>query len=187
MFDRTPDRCDAGRGPALVAGSECGHDSLMDVDSSGSLVVVRGRQDPEAVECLLRSLPDWFGIEASLLEYVEDARTKPTFLAVDSPSGEVLGALLVTTHSRESAEIHLLAVLPDHHRQGIGRTLVAAFEADMAAAGVRVVQVKTLGPSHADEAYGKTLSFYQALGYIPLEELQGIWAENPCLILVKPL
>ncbi len=26
-------------------------------------------------------------------------------------------------------------------------------------------------------------SFYLAMGYIPLEELQGIWAENPCLIL----
>jgi hypothetical protein len=25
------------------------------------------------------------------------------------------------------------------------------------------------------------------MGYIPLEELHVIWAENPCLILVKPL
>ena len=57
----------------------------------------------------------------------------------------------------------------------------------MAAAGVRVLQVKTLGPSRPDAGYSKTLSFYVAMGYIPLEELQGIWPENPCLILVKPL
>ncbi len=155
----------------------------MDLNDSGKVEVVAGRQDPVAVERLLRSLPDWFGIEESLQGYVEDARTKRTYLAVDSASGEVLGALLETTHSAESAEIHLLAVSPNHHRQGIGRALVAAFEADMVAAGARVLQVKTLGPSQADESYGRTLSFYLAMGYIPLEELQGIWAENPCLIL----
>lgn len=146
-----------------------------------------GRQEPDAVERLLRSLPDWFGIEESLREYVEDARTKPTYLAVETRSGEVVGALLVTMHNPESAEIHLLAVSPDHHRQGIGRVLVTAFETEMAAAGVRVLQVKTLGPSRPDAGYSKTLSFYVAMGYIPLEELQGIWPENPCLILVKPL
>jgi len=159
----------------------------MDLNGSGSVEVVIGRQDPDAVERLLRSLPDWFGIEESLLEYVEDARTKPTYLAVESRSGEVVGALLVTTHNPESAEIHLLAVSPEHHRRGIGRVLISTFEADMSSAGVRVLQVKTLGPSRPDEAYGKTLRFYLAMGYIPLEELHGLWAENPCLILVKAL
>jgi ribosomal protein S18 acetylase RimI-like enzyme len=149
--------------------------------------VVKGRQDPAAIERLLRALPDWFGIEESVQEYVEDARTKPTYLAVDVSSGEVLGVLVVTSHNPQSAEVHLLAVAPDHHRQGIGRTLVTAFEADMAAAGVRVLQVKTQGPSRPDEGYDKTLRFYLAMGYIPLEEIHGLWAENPCLILVKPL
>jgi len=106
---------------------------------------------------------------------------------VSSDSGEVLGVLLVTMHSADSAEIHLLAVAPDHHRQGIGRILVTAFEADMAAAEARVLQVKTLGPSRPDEAYGRTLRFYKAMGYIPLEEIHGLWGDNPCLILVKAL
>ena len=159
----------------------------MDANGSDSVDVVTDRQDPDAVERLLRSLPDWFGIEESLKEYVEDARSKPTYLAVDPPSNEVLGALLVTQHNRESAEIHLLAVSPDHHRQGIGRILVTAFEADMADAGAKVLQVKTLGPSRPDEAYGRTLRFYKAMGYIPLEEIHGLWGDNPCLILVKAL
>ncbi|MCJ7832224.1 MAG: GNAT family N-acetyltransferase [Actinobacteria bacterium] len=159
----------------------------MDHLSSGSIEVVAGRQDPDAVERLLRSLPDWFGIEDSLQEYVVDARTKPTYLAVEPRSREVVGALLVTMHNPESAEIHLLAVSPQHHREGIGRRLVSSFESDMSAAGVRVLQVKTLGPSRGDEAYSKTLSFYVAMGYVPLEELHGIWPDNPCLILVKAL
>lgn len=146
-----------------------------------------GRQDPAAIERLLRALPDWFGIEESLQEYVADAQTKPTYLAVEPGTGEVLGALLATVHNPGSAEIHLMAVAPEHHREGVGRALVGAFEADMAASGVRVLQVKTQGPSRPDEGYAKTLQFYLAMGYIPLEEIVGLWAENPCLILVKPL
>lgn len=166
---------------------EIRHDARMASLESGPVVIVTGRQDANAVESLLRSLPDWFGIEESLQAYVEDARTKPTYLAVNQKSGDVLGALLVTTHNPASAEIHLLAVSPDHHRRGIGRALVRGFETDMAAAGTRLLQVKTLGPSEPDEAYSRTLRFYVAMGYIPLEELKGLWPENPCLILVKPL
>ncbi len=138
----------------------------MDLNDSGKVEVVAGRQDPVAVERLLRSLPDWFRIKESLQGYVEDARRK-RHLAVDSASGEVLGALLETTHSAESAEIHLLAVSPNHHRQGIGRALVAAFEADMVAAGVRVLQVNFLGPSQADESYGRTLQLLPSDGVYP--------------------
>ena len=159
----------------------------VELRASGSVEIVSGRQDPHAVEHLLRALPDWFGIQESVQEYVEDARAKPTYLAVDDSSGDVLGALVATAHNPLSAEIHLLAVAPDHHRQGIGRALVMAFETDMAAAGVRVLQVKTQGPSRPDEGYDKTLRFYVAMGYIPLEELHGFWAESPCLILIKPL
>ena len=145
------------------------------------------RSDPNAVERLLRALPDWFGIEQSLREYVEDARTKPTYLAVDSATTEVRGALLVTRHFPESAEMHVLAVDPGHHRRGIGAGLVGRFEADMRADGVRLLAVKTRGPSIPDESYAKTLAFYLAMGYLPLEELDGYWPEDPCLILVKPL
>jgi hypothetical protein len=41
------------------------------------------------------------------LEYVADARTKPTYLAVDPSSSQVVGALLFTEHDEKSAEIHL--------------------------------------------------------------------------------
>ena len=163
------------------------HHVGMEHADSSSIEIVRGRHDPEAIERLLRALPDWFGIEESLSEYVEEARSKPTYLAIDGSGGAVVGALLATTHNPLSAEMHLLAVAPEHHRRGVGRALVMAFEADMAASGVRLLQVKTQGPSRPDEGYEKTLTFYLAMGYIPLEELQGIWAENPCLILVKPL
>ena len=34
-------------------------------------------------ENILRSLPDWFGIEESLVQYVKDANTMPTMFAKD--------------------------------------------------------------------------------------------------------
>ncbi len=145
------------------------------------------RSDPSAVERLLRSLPDWFGIEHAVRQYVEDARTKPTYLAVDNDTSEVIGALLITRHFPESAEMHLLAVDPAQHRRGIGSALARQFEDDMRADGARLLEVKSLGPSLPDESYGRTLAFYRAIGYLPLEELLAFWDEEPCLILVKPL
>jgi ribosomal protein S18 acetylase RimI-like enzyme len=152
-----------------------------------SFRVHSGRQDPAAVERLLRALPDWFGIEESLQEYVRDAETKPTYLAVADTTSDVLGALLVTRHNPDSAEIHLLAVDPEYHRRGVGRALVEAVETDLAPDRVRLLHVKTRGPSDPDEHYDRTLAFYLAMGFIPLEELIGFWPGDPCLILVKPL
>ena len=47
--------------------------------------------------------------------------------------------------------------------------------------------MKTLGPSHLDPGYERTRCFYEAQGFVPLEELHDLWDENPCLLLVKRL
>ena len=80
-----------------------------------------------------------------------------------------------------------MAVDPAHHRTGVGRRLVAAAEGELAADGVRLLQVKTLGPSDPDPSYRGTRGFYEAMGFAPLEELPDLWPGNPCLILVKTL
>lgn len=142
-------------------------------------------RDPAAVERLLRELPEWFGIESATARYVEDARRLPTLLARDGD--EVVGALLIVRHFPTAAEIHLMAVSRARHRGGIGRALVEAAEARMAADGVTVMSVKTLGPSHPDPGYAATRRFYAAVGYRPVEELHDLWPGNPCLLMVKPL
>jgi len=79
-------------------------------------------------------------------------------------------------------------VLPDRHRRGIGRELVEAAAAQVAANGTRLLQVKTLGPSEPSADYARTRSFYEAVGFIGLEETTAFWGEaNPCLIMVKVL
>jgi len=117
--------------------------------------VTTGEQAPETVDRLLRSLPGWFGIESSIIEYVEAARETPTYLARAPGESPPVGVLLASRH--------------------------------FPAAGVQLLQVKTLGPSRPDPGYGRTRLFYEGVGFAPLEEITGLCPDNPCLIMVKVL
>jgi GNAT superfamily N-acetyltransferase len=157
-------------------------------------LVTSAGPDPAAVDRLLRLLPQWFGIESSIIEYVESARRLPTYLAWPAarPAGgqdlrRPLGVLLAARHFPCSAEIYLMAVDPAVHRSGIGRALVTALEADLIAEGVQFLQVKTLGPSRPDPGYERTRLFYASVGFLPLEEIGDLWPENPCLKMIKSL
>jgi GNAT superfamily N-acetyltransferase len=157
-------------------------------------LVTSGQQAPPTVERLLRSLPEWFGVESSVVDYVASAARLPTYLAwpageQDAPGAQrdAVGALLAARHFPAAAEIYLMAVDPAMHRCGVGRALVEALERDLARDGVRLLQVKTLGPSDSDTGYRRTRLFYQAMGFEPLEEITGLWPDNPCLIMVKTL
>lgn len=148
-----------------------------------------GEQAPDVVDALLRSLPEWFGIESSIVGYVESARDLPTYLAraAGDDGRPPVGVLLAARHFPGAAEIYLLAVDRSLHRGGVGRALVAALERDLIADGVSLLQVKTLGPSHPDPGYAMTRLFYEAMGFAPLEENHDLWPANPCLIMIKTL
>jgi GNAT superfamily N-acetyltransferase len=133
---------------------------------------------------ILGLLPDWFGIPEAVVGYVEFARSHPVTAALSE--GRVVGVLMLQRHTEASAEIHLMAVEPGLHRKGIGSALVDAAEQDLIADGVRLLEVKTLGPSYPDEHYARTRAFYAARGFLPMEELLDFWPGNPALILVKP-
>jgi coenzyme F420-0:L-glutamate ligase/coenzyme F420-1:gamma-L-glutamate ligase len=142
-------------------------------------------QDPaeraRIAETVLRDLPDWFGIEEATRRYIEDAATLPT-LAVEPD----IGFLCLKQHTPRAAEIYVMGVRRAQHRRGIGRALVAAAESWCRVRGVPYLHVKTLGPSRPDPGYDATRSFYEAVGFVALEELHGLWDENnPTLVLVK--
>lgn len=142
----------------------------------------------EQVERVLRTLPAWFGIESALQEYVADAARLPTLTALDSESGEVIGVLMLNQHFPHAAEVHVVGILPAWHRQGIGRLLQTHAEAWLRTRNVQYLQVKTVGPSSDDPNYAMTRRFYEAMGFVALEEIKTLWSErNPCLIMIKRL
>jgi GNAT superfamily N-acetyltransferase len=139
-----------------------------------------------AAERVLRALPQWFGMEDPIAGYIAAARRLPTFVASDGVRD--VGFLTLERHTDAAAEIHAMGVLPDAHRRGFGRALVDAAVDRCTDEGVRLLQVKTLGPSHPSPAYARTRAFYEALGFLPLEETTAHWGpENPCLVMVRVL
>ncbi len=137
-------------------------------------------------EPVLRSLPGWFGLEEANQHFLENIDQSPTFLALDK--NEVIGFLALKMHYPKAAEIYVMGVQPDYHRQGLGRAMLLLSENHLRKQGVDYLQVKTLSDSHFDEGYAKTRAFYLAMGFSPLEEFKTLWDEaNPALLLIKKL
>lgn len=151
-------------------------------------IIIKGPLLGKASECkpILHSLPEWFGIEESNAQYLADIDMLSTFLAfVDK---NPVGFLAAKQHNKYAAEIHIIGVFPDLHRNGIGRTLLTKTEEFLRQNGTEYLQVKTLSSSHPSEEYARTRAFYMGMGFRPLEEFKELWnEENPCLLMVKSL
>lgn len=133
----------------------------------------------------MRSLPDWFGIESAIRQYLGDIESRPTFVGIWGE--QITGFVVINIHNRYTAEIHIMGVLPQYHGRGVGRALVNYTESFCRLRGLEYLLVKTLGPSKQNKYYQRTRNFYLACGFRPLEELDGIWSDNPCLLMVKRL
>jgi GNAT superfamily N-acetyltransferase len=139
--------------------------------------------ESDVCERILRALPEWFGIESALVQYVGDAQRLPTWVA--ELDGRPAGFITLRQHFSRAAEIHCMAVVPELHRRGIGRALVEYVVAECRKLNVAYLQVKTLGPARPHEPYARTRAFYEALGFLPLEEFPKLWPGNPALLLVR--
>jgi ribosomal protein S18 acetylase RimI-like enzyme len=151
-------------------------------------MMIQGPLLKQAAVCepILRALPNWFGIESALQNYVAEIETLPTYVA--RVEGQVAGFLTIKQHTPYAAEVYVMGVSPQYRRQGLGRALVRAAETVLVGAGVEYLQVKTLSDSVEDESYAQTRAFYLAQGFRPLEEFKQLWdASNPCLLMVKYL
>jgi GNAT superfamily N-acetyltransferase len=153
-------RLGATGGPAVrLEGGDQGPEATLaafgaDRSSSGpdpALRIESGVARPEVVGSLLRELPEWFGIDEAIEEYVTRSAQLPTYTAV--LDGEPVGVLVLEHYSDRVTELYVLATARRLHRRGIGRALVAAAERDLARAGTTYVQVKTLGASHPSPEY----------------------------------
>lgn len=137
-------------------------------------------------ERVLRTLPRWFGIESSLLEYARATERLPTFVAREAATAPVVGFLSLERHFPESWEVNCIGVDAAWRQRGIGRLLHERAEAWLETQGAATLQVKTLAESHPSPEYAETRAFYERVGYLPLEVFPTLWAPHlPVLQLVK--
>lgn len=135
-------------------------------------------------EQIIRALPEWFGIESGILQYQQDVESLLTYVARLS-SGKSIGFLTLKFHNIYSAEIYVMGVLPEYHRQRIGSDLIAYAQAVVYQNGCEYLSVKTLGPSLPNSHYERTRLFYFKQGFRPIEEFHSIWTNAPCLLMIK--
>ena len=139
--------------------------------------------DAPTCDAIIAALPDWFGDEHGIRECAEAVRAQPGLVATVDDA--VAGFLTVTRPRPHVAEISWMAVHPSHRGQGHGRALVDALAHTLHDDGTRFLAVKTLSDRDPYPPYGETRAFYQAMGFLPLMDLD-IWGpENPALLLVR--
>ena len=138
----------------------------------------------EIVKDVLRNLPDWFGIEESLNQYIESAKNLDLWGA--KKDSEIIGFIAIGETSKYTCEINSMGVKSEFHRKGIGRKLVDIAENELKDK-YKLFQVKTVDEGRYIE-YDRTIAFYESVGFIRLEVFPTLWDEwNPCLVLVKPI
>ncbi|HOQ36080.1 MAG TPA: GNAT family N-acetyltransferase [Acetivibrio sp.] len=145
--------------------------------------------DPEEksgyAEKILRRLPEWFGNEEGLKDYIKGVRELPFFAAMDSNEGCV-GFFSVKQHYSHTGDIYVCGVLPEYQNKGIGKKLFSFAENYMKQNGCKYIIVKTLSEIANYEPYLRTQLFYKSVGFEPLITLNEMWdEENPCLIMIK--
>ena len=135
---------------------------------------------------VLRSLPNWFGIEESIVDYVNSAKEMPFFTVFDGENA--IGFVALKIHNKYTAEIYVMGILEKYHNQGIGKKIINTCEKYCKENNIEFLTVKTLAELREDENYRKTRLFYSYMGFKPLEIFETLWGEaNPCLFLAKYL
>ena len=135
---------------------------------------------------ILATLPGWFGMPESNAAYARAVEAMPMFAAMDGAA--VLGFLALGRPTPHVFEVHVMGVRPQHHRQGVGRALLAAAVRHARSAGLRHLTVKTLSARDPDPGYGRTRAFYEAAGFVAIDEFPESWSPgNPLVLLLKRL
>ena len=134
---------------------------------------------------ILELLPEWFGIEESRDEYIQESMEQDFIAAVKDNSP--VGFLCLKETGKDTVELAVMGVMKEYHRQGIGQELFAAAKELAIKQGYSFMQVKTVQMGRCDR-YDDTNRFYKSLGFKEFEVFPTLWdAHNPCQIYVMGL
>jgi ribosomal protein S18 acetylase RimI-like enzyme len=140
----------------------------------------------EYTDIILRKLPEWFGNENSIKNYVETVCELPFWAAFDN--NNCIGFFSCKIHYNRTGDIYVCGIDPKYHGKGIGALLYMELEKYCIKNGCEYIIIKTLSEIAEYEPYSKTKKFYLKMGFKELLTLTEMWDENsPCLIMIKVL
>lgn len=147
-------------------------------------------KDPKLKEGICKSvlddLPEWFGIPSAVTAYVGNVADKPFLTVYDGR--EPVGFYALSEENSYTLDMYVLGVKKAYHGKGIGTRLQEMVNRYARANGYHNLVVLTLAAKAASEAYKKTRSFYERMGFTPVYDSDRIWnADNPTTIYVLPL
>lgn len=146
--------------------------------------VIDKEEKSKITDQILHQLPDWFGVEESVVTYIEEVKNYDFYVCLYHE--KTVGFITLKYHNAYTAEIAVMGILAEYHRLGIGRKLVETCLKKLKEQHYHFLTVKTLDASRESESYRKTREFYKSLGFIPLEVFKTLWTEaNPCLFLCR--
>jgi GNAT superfamily N-acetyltransferase len=132
----------------------------------------------------LRALPSWFGNESAIVDYVKQVENMPFYAAYDND--KPIGFVALKVHNEYAAEVCVMGVIMEYHRQGIGKKLIECCDDFCIDNNIEFLTVKTLDESRESKSYEKTRLFYLSVGFKSLEVFPLFWdKDNPCLFMAK--
>lgn len=143
--------------------------------------------DVPSATAIVRGLPDHFTSDVpGLVE--RDAARHGGWVLTDA--GAVAGFAIASRRPPGSAEILWIAVDPARRGQGLGTALLDRVLGELAAAGVSVVEAKTLDASADYPPYEATRAFWEHMGFVHIDTIDPLpdWPPgNPAAIYVAAL
>ncbi|MCK5130514.1 MAG: GNAT family N-acetyltransferase [Clostridiales bacterium] len=148
------------------------------------LIITQNELKKKIADNILRSLPEWFGVESSTKEYVNGLNNKTFFAA--KKKDEYLGFFAIDEINTDVANLYVLGLKKEFLHQGMGTKIYAEVEKHLKDHHFKYVTVYTVSSKSADTNYAKTRSFYFKLGFSEVYENSGIWDKNnPFLLMIK--
>ena len=134
---------------------------------------------------ILESLTEWFGILEAREEYIRDSVGKTFFSAYNDD--KPIGFLYLKQTGKDTAELAVMGVVKEVHRNGIGKSLLEGAKKTCGEKGFSFIQVKTVQMGKYED-YDKTNRFYLSLGFKEFEVFPTLWDEwNPCQVYVMAI
>ena len=134
---------------------------------------------------VLEALPDWFEVTETREIYIQESADCPFFAAFDGE--KPVGFLCLKETGKDTVELHVMGVLKEYHRKGIGRELFRKAKEAATQQGYSFFQVKTVQMGKYED-YDRTNRFYLSLGFKEFEVFPLLWDElNPCQVYVMSL